>query len=133
MTVLFGTSKGRASHPMKEASFHLRNKPSWARKPTHSGQQTRYREHSCTRSSRNPQPLKRCRQTPLKAGACLFTRFTVGGIPRSLGPVSDKRLIKVLKPHPGNNPEERKPGNLPFYAFRQFVKSPEIVGYASVF
>jgi len=49
MSVLFGTSTGRASHPKEEETFHLRNKPPSHRKPAYYGQEFRHRKHLCTR------------------------------------------------------------------------------------
>jgi len=56
----------------KRGSFHLRNKPSSQGKPLHSGQQSRYRKHLCTRAAGIFQPPQKCHQTPLKVTACPY-------------------------------------------------------------
>jgi len=53
----------------EEASFLPENKPFWARKGLHKGQETRHREYPCTRSPRICQPYRSDTKPPSRKGA----------------------------------------------------------------
>ena len=102
----------------RRGSLPPQNKPPLSQEPAHKGQETRYRESLLTREAKTFQPLKKCHQTPLKAGARYFTTLTLTQTPVP-GRLISLFLIKSVKSSVKAGLKREEPGITLFYTFGQ--------------